>query len=299
MDYKNIIDRIGIEFEGLFTDNTESTLIQLQDNKLVRLEDDSTIRNGDIDYVVAREVKTAPLGAEELERILNMFSKWQQKGDYIVNHSCGLHYHISLKDNGFGHICRPDFYISMIDLFKNKYPKIWNDREKNQYCWADYKTDRNGRTVKIEDHFTKDTEDTGTRYHLVNYSTEYTTELGNVETVEIRFYGGEYATIKELKQVIQDTINIIKIHVNKSYQMPELIEADEQNPPLDIEIPSIKSGRKINREYIIKKETIKKSFQYLFKHNQKLDDINEVIQKIKIQPLEVVINQRPDQIINI
>ncbi len=224
MNYPSCIDRIGIEFEGLYTSEAIDELNGI-DKYISDYGHDGTISYGRLDSSVyeAYEIKTAPLKKTGLEIVLSTFDKLYQDNQYVVNASCGLHFHISLNDRYFANVCSPEFYDNMILLLQSKYTKVFDDRKNSQFCFYKWETDRNNNT--IEDiarwKYRQFAHGSSDRYHAVNYSVEDETD-----TVEIRLYGGKYATIKELGALIQDTINLMDEFSKKSFALTEPVDME-------------------------------------------------------------------------
>lgn len=210
--YPDYINLIGIEFEGCYYNGIRSGLEELEQAGLIEITQDGTVRTYELDQeeYSPYEIKTKPLNDKELYSIISIFSKYQENDDYIVNRSCGLHFHISLKKCYQAYVQRIEFYNDMKKLFENKYKKIYQERSGNQYCKAELDS------YRIKDQFNKSS---GDRYHLINYSLEGGQQneqgrmINQVPTVEVRFYGGTYATIRQLYGVIKDTIVIMGKHV--------------------------------------------------------------------------------------
>lgn len=207
--YPNCIEKVGIEFEGFYSrgreyidGQTSLDLIRHTHGEDIEIEQDESLRYMELDEAlwVSYEIGTKPMNQEELNGVLSTFHRLQEGGLYRLNQSCGLHYHISVKENGFGQICTGDFYDAISSMFFRDFRKIYDKRRSNRYCSAYFNTNE-----EKQNHFRPQSPD---RYHMVNYSRELS-HLGNIETVEIRFYGGEDATIAGLALAIQKTLDII------------------------------------------------------------------------------------------
>lgn len=233
MDYKNVIDKIGIEFEGLYNEimigsstgryiwssiqhafsNKEIAIFHKLRNYsrsgILRITHDGSVHGSYEDgSFLPLEITTDPLNGNEIDKILSFYRDLERMDLYRINDTCGLHFHISVKDNIFGVLCRQEFYNDMRRMFKIRYPEVYERRKRNRFCRAGLI----GKDRK--EHFNYDAYD---RYHLLNYSTE-----GRAHTIEIRFYGGQGSTIKELRRIIKDTIEVIAYHARLSVDIGQL-----------------------------------------------------------------------------
>jgi len=279
--YPKYINLIGIEFEGCYSVGIMDLLHKYQDKRLIEITTDGSVNLGDLssDEYQSLELKTKPLKSKELAFIMREFVRFENDETYIINESCGLHFHISLKKSYQAYCQRIEFYNDMYNFFKNKYPVIFNERSGNQYCRAVL------RDYERQSQFNRAS---GDRYHIVNYSLEGDNQI---PTIEIRFYGGKYASIKGLYQVIKQTIDIIGHHIKIDRTIADFKE--EYNElchflPVDIDslksvelnrsvdIPALKYASKRVRsktEYIIKQVGGIKSVDYRIKATKQLDPI--------------------------
>jgi len=192
--FNKYINLVGVEFEGLFTLKFKEKCHKIEGRGMI----DTMYRDGSVSIqtreeqdLVPQEVVSTPQKKGELDDLLDFFQEAQESKDYNLNSSTGLHFHVSLKKNYYGYIDNEDFYQEWVKMFKTNYPKIYDDRKNNSYCSEHHESGHFQRT-------------SDRRYSMVNYCYDEHT------TVEFRAYGGEYATVKELKNVIQDTLNLIK-----------------------------------------------------------------------------------------
>lgn len=276
--YPKYINLIGIEFEGAYK---RDIINFLEQDRLLEVTTDGSVSIEDLDSDIYApyEVKTKPLNSKQLASIIRSFKVMENNKNYVINESCGLHFHISLNKSYQAYCQRIEFYNDMYNFFKNKYPRIFNARSGNQYCRAEL------RDYERQSQFNRAS---GDRYHIVNYSLEGDR---HIPTIEIRFYGGRYASIKGLYQVIKQTIDIIGKHTKIDRTISDYKEEHQEVChflPVDIDalksvelnksvdIPSLKYASKRVRsktEYIIKQSGGIKSVDYRIKAIKQLDPI--------------------------
>jgi hypothetical protein len=200
--FNKYINKIGIEFEGLYYPDT---LLQIKSNidrpkSLLReAHQDGSVGCLESDRprfcvnYFPYEVTTKPLMASGLSRVLKGYREFENDGKYYVNETVGLHFHISLKNSYYYFIDNPAFFKAWLRLFEKTEPEVYQYRKThNHYCSPVYSK---------KNHYTLSSPD---RYHMVNYCYKEHT------TVEFRGYGGKYATIEGLSRMIQGTINLIE-----------------------------------------------------------------------------------------
>jgi hypothetical protein len=280
--YPKYINLIGIEFEGIYYRPDETKLIDLERRGFIEITTDSSLNYDGFDSEDYRalELKTKPLNDKELYFIIKKFIRFEADGIYNINKSCGLHFHISTKKNYQAHCQRIEFFNDVVKMFKEKYPDVYAERENNYYCntgFEDY--------IEREETFYKQSVK---RYHAVNYSLEGVDEI---PTIEIRLYGGSYATISGLYQAIKEVVKIIGKYTRKRFEIKENIEKETGDICRFIPV-NIEPLKKVNQleveplrfysKKIIKKIECNfrkfvpdkvKSFDYRFKKPEQLDPI--------------------------
>ena len=196
IEYNKHIDRIGIEFEGLFSNDFIEDLSYHRPPFLLSVGSDSSIRSA---YnMQTAEARTRPLFSEELIKAIKFFSEAQKKKSYRINSSCGLHYHVSIKKEAYPLIVNQEFFDNYRKMFSKNFPKVYKTRYNNHYCSA---------TISKEKHFT--IKEPPSRYKMVNYCLE------KHGTVEFRAYGGKDAKVRELGELIKDTLALIGTTIDK------------------------------------------------------------------------------------
>lgn len=208
--YNKYIDKIGIEFEGFWSLESLTEMsegIDSWNSVFSEIKGDGSLSqyaNGPLipENYKARECITKPLGADDLNIVLHTINTLFNEGSYKINDSVGLHFHISLNGYTFGSICTPQFFGAYVDMFKKRFNTVYEARKNSQYCAFEirHKYYKRGST-----HFSRQSRD---RYTVINYC------LNKHKTVEFRGYGGQHATIEELADMIQATINLIKQYAN-------------------------------------------------------------------------------------
>jgi len=212
--YNKYIDLIGIEFEGFFSPKILKEISNMKKSFRMFLDivNDGSLTYDDIvrpNSFIAQEIKTIPSRtSKDLNAVLaymnNIFKK-----DYLINDSVGLHYHISLKDTGFGALCSEDFYNDYVKIVKAYFPKIYDSRKNNHYSKKEIKN-KKGLFQKQSDN----------RYQFINYCYE------KHRTIEFRFYGGKDATIEGLAKCIILTNRLIYQHMTKTKSFKYSIESE-------------------------------------------------------------------------
>lgn len=234
-DYRGLVDRIGVEFEGYYNRGA-SEFEEYVSKGLWNGHDDGSLDYGDIDSDEFYEMEyvTRPFREDELGVFLGAIDRHFKDGSYKINESCGLHFHISLKNTVvYSSICNADFFYKVVNMFKEKHPRVYGDRQHNHYSESTWEGRYHDEQNFLRGHFRKESDD---RYHAVNFAYD------KHGTVEVRFYGGEYATIEGLAQSIQAVIDIIaqkakeRQHVKREFESPQTEE--RYNQPLDIMIPN-------------------------------------------------------------
>jgi len=242
--YPKSIDRVGIEFEGIYSPLLSDELEELRNDGLLDISFDGSVNNTDRElyaHYSEYECITKPLLANNLNKILKRYNEWHKKNLYILNRSTGLHFHISVKENGFGSICVPSFYIDVVDYFRKNQNKVYTDRKLNRYCYADMDKSADGTNEELQSQFR---ENSRNRYHAINYSVEGNS--GNrVETVEIRLYGGSHATIDGLSDSIQAVLNIIHEHYMRKKVYTEGIDFSSEEKSKVVDIESLKTKKDV------------------------------------------------------
>jgi len=223
------IDKIGIEFEGFYSPDFLSALSDIESGSLIRdVHNDGSLSSDDSipENYRSKEAITRPLLSLELDTILNIFDKEFKDKNYLINDSTGLHYHISLKDNAFAHLCKPTFYDQYIKMFAATSQRIFKERKNNSYALTNIDDHYDG---EIEKHFRYQSDH---RYCFINYSYM---EHG---TVEFRGYGSRYATIKGLRRMIQDTSDLITEFVDADNEKIKetLKEEEKKNEVINIHL---------------------------------------------------------------
>ena len=213
--YNQHINLVGIEFEGAYSDSFIDDLSNIEGGDLINdCGYDGSVH--DEGYLSGRETRTQPLTAARINRVLQLFNKAYILGDYALNSSTGLHFHISFTDLAFGWLCNKEFYEAFAKMMQTKFKTIWDNRKDNSYC---------GYNPDVSHVYQRQT---GDRYNMINYCLE------EHNTIEFRFYGGQHATVEGLSKCIQATIDLIGEFCSKPQSRQFLIQADrtikETNP---------------------------------------------------------------------
>lgn len=276
--YPRYINLIGIEFEGAYKRNI---IELLERDRLLTVTSDGSVNINSLesDIYAPYEVLTKPLKGKELANVIKQFSIMEKNEDYIINNTCGLHFHISLKKCYQAYVQRIEFYNDMYNFFKIKYPRIFTERSNNQYCRAELR----GEYIKSQ--FNRSSED---RYHLVNYSLE---GEACIPTIEIRFYGGSYSSVKGLYKIIQQTIKIIGKHIKIDRTI-----ADHKAEIEDVcrILPTVISPIKRTEQYKTVKinplkfasKKVRSKTEYIFKSGNNIKEIDYRIRAVKqLEPI--------------
>lgn len=220
LHYNKYVNRVGIEFEGLYDGDFRNSLLRHYD--LIRDEtEDSSIEN-DSDNLDATEIRTQPLTAGGLNEVLGIYNKNYKADLYQINSSVGLHYHISLKKRYYGYLVNQDFYDAYVKMVKLHFPKLYQDRKGNNYCYANLLEldDSYYDDDTVKDHFQLQSEN---KYAFVNY------QYLEHSTIEFRAYGGTYASIEGLAKCIQLTIDLIEKFIKTHEMKPVKLEFQKPN----------------------------------------------------------------------
>lgn len=212
------VNLIGIEFEGLFDDNSPIWYL-LEKIGLWEQDGDSSVENqGEGNEYNPKECRTKPMNEKELNKILRIMRYAEKKGLYKLNESVGLHFHVSVTENNYGSICTKEFYNDMENMFRVHFPRVYESRKHGPYARVD----------EIRpDHFERTSY---ARYRMVNYC--YTEH----KTFEVRLYGGEFATIKGLANCINRTLAIVEMHAKKHKELKSEIEVDSHENKKDFSV---------------------------------------------------------------
>lgn len=205
--FNNAINKVGVEFEGLFCEDLISNL----DLSLFEKNRDSSIVRNEVYTHDPYEIITKPCNANELNRCLKVMNELFLNKAYILNYSTGLHFHISVNKMGFASCRNLQFYSEVCNMIQNKAPKVYLERLHNRYC-----------SVDIENYYFYELIP-GNRYKAINF-----TKKGGSYTIEVRLYGGKYATIQELTTIIQNTLIIVKKYYDKHTSIQDQIVIDTQ-----------------------------------------------------------------------
>lgn len=292
IDFKGLVDKVGIEFEGYFK-NTCPMFRRYEGKGLWSGHGDGSLSFGHIsssDYY-EREYVTKPMEAEQLSVFLGVMDKHFRDGDYKINKSCGLHFHISLKNTVvYSSICNADFFYKVVEMFKRNHPTVYNERKEGNYSAASWETRYGDENAFLQRHFRKES---GDRYHAVNFC------YRKHGTVEVRFYGGSKANIVGLAESIQSVINIIAEKAHEKQSKKETIEApqtsERYNQPLDLLIPNTntyKRLRAIKIDKIIDRSNVLNLSIKLDKGGEMfIDTDNARYYKVKSRLAEAVLNK--------
>lgn len=239
MNLSKHIKKIGIEFEGFYSD----TFIRyIENNMLDRLINDigtdGSLNNDD--YTRAKglspkELRSVPTREPaQLIELLSTFQKAKNEGEYYNNNSVGLHYHISLDLPTYGAINNIRFYNAYMDMFKKNYTVVFEDRAKDTYCMAHLRDKYSNLDTPEQinrKHFTRSSY---SRYTMINYC------FSKHGTVEFRGFGGYNASFMGLSNMIMDTSRLIDEFVKQSYSMeahiPEVEKITKKPITYDIKI---------------------------------------------------------------
>jgi hypothetical protein len=139
----------------------------------------------------------------------------------------------------------------------DKFPEIYEQRKTNRYCRSYFDNDDDKQKT-----FWKRSIN---RYHAVNFSLEGVDEI---PTIEIRFYGGSYATIAGLYRAIQEVVKIIGKYTKKKFEIKNNIETEVVDGCRFIPL-EIAPARKINSIEVkplrFYSEKVKKVISYKFR----------------------------------
>jgi hypothetical protein len=200
--YNKYIDRIGIEFEGMFMPALDQYFNNAGRPAWVgEYGTDGSVGSDSYkksDGCNARELRSQPLTEKLLNQALENMFAFEQSGAYIVNSRCGLHHHFSFSNNGFGSLVDKVFYDDYCAMFHKNFYKVYANRRRNHYSKEKY--------ASIERHFKYQSDH---RYQFVNYC------WNKHRTIEFRGYGGRFATLTGLSEIIQRTIDLVGNHIDK------------------------------------------------------------------------------------
>lgn len=220
---------VGIEFEGYFSKrglditnkankymSTEPLFQKLKGDGSVSCTREEMLSLMDksgfnVDQFRSGEVNTTILtNPKDLEKAISIMGKLYQSGDYYYNGTCGLHYHISMKDWLFPNIINKEFYDEYVAKFKSKNKKVYEDRSTRHYS----------AVGAYPRHFNPDSAD---RYNAIRYA------WSEFKTVEFRLYGGSSAKLKQLHETILWTINLMEKYAMKSEVVAEPVDVEVDN----------------------------------------------------------------------
>lgn len=243
--YNKYIDKIGVEFEGIFTASSVDKLVDnysgicyrdiihdtahFYNNNIGRLMAeykrdgsiafDYYIENNEDEYI-RREITTKPLKSRDITTVLQYFNRLQKNSSYYINNSVGLHYHISINGNYYAYLVNPVFYDLYKKMFYDNFFDVYDNRINNNYCDFNYTNNDIQSSSSYTDNYKKSrllrdinrhfSLSSGNRYHAINYC------YRKHKTIEFRAYGGQYATIQGLSDLIQKTINLIGQFINNT-----------------------------------------------------------------------------------
>lgn len=239
--FPDFINKIGIEFEGFYStrlgnylhrysraNSDSSTLSNIIDN----YGTDGSLCGSDHTYgLEGREVRTRPLSVKELNDVLSMYDLFFSTGDYRINNSVGLHFHVSFKESYYAGVMNEYFYNLFVRRYKKAFPNIFETRNKNgEYASAEIENKRN--------HFYR-LGNSSQRRAMVNYC------YGEHKTVEIRAYGGRYATIHGLADCINIALKTMGDSIKKIEKetcINNVVTRDTQDAITDMTMPDIVRG---------------------------------------------------------
>lgn len=234
--YNRFIKAVGIEFEGLYLPGILKEIEKKGFIEEVKYDGSLHSISEDEEGYEAREVITTPAStSSRLNEILEYFDKLYKNEQYRLNRTCGLHYHISVKDEVFGALCSLEFFKSYIVTFNKVAPDVFEERKNNYYCnfflENVYGRSSNGQiklTPRIlNKHFGLQS---AIRYLAINYC------YLKHKTIEFRGYGGEHATIKGLAEIINATINLIGLFGKHGGVYKKRFFMEENSQPVRYEI---------------------------------------------------------------
>lgn len=215
------IDKVGIEFEGFFESDFASSLTD-RGGLIHDVGTDGSLRSDDFSSnhnMHGFEARSFPLGVTKLNELLVFMSEAQKNKKYYINHSCGLHFHVSLKKHAYGSIVNKKFYDDFCNLMKTHFNKIYQDRYNNEYCSQDpspshvldFSEGDKDRYDK-EHHFRLQSR---RKYRFINFA------YRDHGTIEFRAYGGKYAIVEELSSCIAKTLDLLDSHI--SGRQPDIV----------------------------------------------------------------------------
>lgn len=208
--FNKYINRIGIEFEGFYTRPFALDIM----NMGLNIDSDASLKNEwhDCDTY---EVTTPPCTSGKLSDFLAIWAVRAKTNDYRINSTVGLHYHISLNKQYYYYIMQPDFFRAYHAMFKEHFPIVFKDRDRNRYS---YGTPRLKELDLICRKKPRTSLDRDPKYSFIYY------QYNALKTAEFRAYGGEYATIEGLSDCIQKTIDLIKHYIESQPATPPIVQ---------------------------------------------------------------------------
>lgn len=218
---------VGIEFEGYFS--TRGLDIAMKAKKYMstkplfqELKGDGSVgcsreemiylmdKSGlNVDCFRSGEVNTTILtNPKDLEKAISIMDSLYQSGDYYYNGTCGLHYHISMKDWLFPNIINEKFYQEYVAKFKSKNKKVYEERSTKHYSIVRSSTGQFNP-------------DSLSRYNAIRYA------WSEFKTVEFRLYGGSRAKLKQLHDTILWTINLMEKYAMKEETITKVVNVEK------------------------------------------------------------------------
>lgn len=230
--YNKYINRIGIEFEGFFKPSLTFSYPEVPKGLFAEHGGDGSLRSDNYSNnldLVAHELRTYPLTADQLTDALGILDIRQNSGEYYLNSSCGLHFHVSLTQQElYLNLVEEGFYNAFAKMFKQAFPRVYEERSTAYYSMERYVSeDLNSnmlrelrdRRNKINSKFSLSG---GNKYAFIHY------QIANRGTIEFRAYGGKRATVEELAICIQNTINLIQEYIDNPQVISEEVYFDEK-----------------------------------------------------------------------
>lgn len=204
LSFPKVVNRLGIEWEGFYRVKGQGNIESPSIRDLVRDGLLEVGRDGSFGGLYGSnfepfECRTTPLLQAQANIVLRAYQKAFERKEYYTGTNCGLHFHISFKENYFGYICRQQFYTKFCTMVEQEFRSVWLDRSRLGAC----------QYIAGEGiNYIPDSE----KYRPIKYSHR---EHG---TCEFRLFGGKHATPARLAECIQKTMDIISNQTRRGYK---------------------------------------------------------------------------------
>jgi len=131
--FNEYINKVGIEFEGLFKQTLFDELgdnLRNSDPQFDNFHSDGSISGG-YSNEIAYELITRPLGEDDLNTVIDRMADYQNNKLYRLNSSTGLHFHVSLNKCYYAYIDNKSFFDKFVEMFKKVCPEVYKERKES------------------------------------------------------------------------------------------------------------------------------------------------------------------------